>query len=401
MSIDVFGRFVYLLCCFCDVFNIGVGKFDIYVFSCYQCFVLYGDRGIWFGQNMFEVVGGQCLQFNVDWQMILQFWDQVRWFCNLECVRSDKQNVVSFDYFVFGGNGVIFYQWQQVMLNVFMRNIWIGRFVVFIDFVDFVDKYDFVLFNSVDSVLFQFFWVYQFCCFFFNQQFYGVFDFQFMCFLFLVVQVLEYGLQLVGYFFYVWRSYNFNVYWCCGKIDFDFFVIKLVFMQFFVECLMSSGWFLLLFGLFLVVFSRWDQYVENMFFCQFFSVIMVFFDSLDVYYFYGGIGQIVNNRIYFFIDVVYFGEFGCFNFDEWCICQFSQMMGDFSFIDIGWVDYQDIFWGYFMAQLFVELYVMLVVMQSNCYRMFGVVLVDDVFIQFVDDFVWGYFRYGRFLCFVV
>lgn len=35
MSIDVFGRFVYLLCCFCDVFNIGVGKFDIYVFSCY------------------------------------------------------------------------------------------------------------------------------------------------------------------------------------------------------------------------------------------------------------------------------------------------------------------------------------------------------------------------------
>lgn len=40
------------------------------------------------------------------------------------------------------------------MLNVFMRNIWIGRFVVFIDFVDFVDKYDFVLFNSVDSVLF-------------------------------------------------------------------------------------------------------------------------------------------------------------------------------------------------------------------------------------------------------
>lgn len=245
MCIDVFGGFVYLLCGLGDVFDVVFGEFDVYFFGCYQCFVLYGDGGIWFGQDVFEVVGGQCFQFNVDWQMFLQFWDQIGWVGYLECVGGDKQDVVGFDYFMFGGDGVVFYQWQQVVLYVFVGDVWVGGVVVvFIDFVNFVDKDDIVLFYSVDGFLFQFFWIDQFGCFFFNQQFYCVFDFQFMWFLFLVVEVLEYRLQLVGYFFYVWRGYDFNVYWCCSEIDFNFFIVQLVFMQFFMECLVCCRWFL-------------------------------------------------------------------------------------------------------------------------------------------------------------
>lgn len=91
-------------------------------------------------------------------------------------------------------------------------------------------------------------------------------------------------------------------------------------------------------------------------------MIVVFFDSLYVNYFYSGIGQIVDDRVYFFFDVVYFGEFGGFDFNEWCVGEFCQMMGDFGFIDVGWVNYQNIFWCYFVVQFFIKLYMMLVVM---------------------------------------
>ena len=157
---------------------------------------------------------------------------------------------------------------------------------------------------------------------------------------------------------------------------------------------------LLLFGLSPVVFSRWDQHVENTFFCQFFSAITVFLDSLDAYHFHGGIGQIANNRIHFLTDVAHFGEFGRFNFDERRIRQLSQTTGDFSFTDTGRADHQDIFRGHFMAQLFVELHATPAVTQSNRHRTLGVVLADDVLIQFADDFAWGHFRHGRSLRFV-
>ena len=308
--------------------------------------------------------------------------------------------MVSFDHPVFGGNGATFYQRQQVTLNAFTRNIRTGRLAALTDFVDFVDKHDPVLLNSVDSVLLQLFRVHQFRRFFFNQQLHGVFDFQLTRFLLLAAQVLEHGLQLAGHLFHARRSHNFNAHRCCGKIDLDFFVIKLAFTQFFAECLTSSGRFLLLFGLSPVVFSRWDQHVENTFFCQFFSAITVFLDSLDAYHFHGGIGQIANNRIHFLTDVAHFGEFGRFNFDERRIRQLSQTTGDFSFTDTGRADHQDIFRGHFMAQLFVELHATPAVTQSNRHRTLGVVLADDVLIQFADDFAWGHFRHGRSLRFV-
>ena len=100
------------------------------------------------------------------------------------------------------------------------------------DLVDFVDKHDPVLLNSVDSVLLQLFRVHQFRRFFFNQQLHGVFDFQLTRFLLLTAQVLEHGLQLAGHLFHAWRSHNFNAHRCCGKIDLNFFVIKLAFTQF-------------------------------------------------------------------------------------------------------------------------------------------------------------------------
>ena len=116
----------------------------------------------------------------------------------------------------------------------------------------------------------------QFRRFFFNQQLHGVFDFQLTRFLLLAAQVLEHGLQLAGHLFHSRRRHNFNAHRCGCEIDLNFFIVELAFTQFFAECLTSSGRFLLLFGLSPVVFSRWDQHVENTFFCQF---SFQFFDS--------------------------------------------------------------------------------------------------------------------------
>lgn len=97
-----------------------------------------------------------------------------------------------------------------------------------------------------------------------------------------------------------------------------------------------------------------------------------------------------------FVDVVDFGEVGGFDFYEWCVGQCGQVVCDFGFVDIGWVDYQDVFWYYFIVQFCWQLYVMLVVVQGDGYCVFGVVLVYDVLVQFLYDFVWGYGGGGNF-----
>lgn len=39
------------------------------------------------------------------------------------------------------------------------------------------------------------------------------------------------------------------------------------------------------------------------------------------------------------VDVVDFGEFGCFDFDEWCVGEFCEVVCDFGFVDVCWFDY--------------------------------------------------------------
>lgn len=176
---------------------------------------------------------------------------------------------------MFGGNGATFYQRQQVSLNAFTRNIRTGRLAALTDFVDFVDKHDPVLLNSVDSVLLQLFRVHQFRRFFFNQQLHGVFDFQLTRFLlltagfwnmdcsWLVISSMPGGAIISTPIGAAARSISISLSssWpsrsFCGMPDEQRTVPAAV--RSVPSC-----------------FSRWDQHVENTFFCQFFSAITVF-----------------------------------------------------------------------------------------------------------------------------
>ncbi|CRF61191.1 Uncharacterised protein [Salmonella enterica subsp. enterica serovar Typhi] len=156
---------------------------------------------------------------------------------------------------------------------------------------------------------------------------------------------------------------------------------------------------LLLFGLAPVIFCGWDQYVENTLFRQLFRTIAVFLDSLYANHFHSGIGQIADDRVHFFPDIAHFGEFGGFDFNERRVGEFCQTTGDFGFTDAGRANHQNIFRRYFVAQLFIKLHTTPAVTQCNRHGTLCVILADNVFVQFADNFAWGHFRHERSLRF--
>ena len=81
---DVFGGFVHLPCGLGNTFDTVFGELEVHAFGRHQRFVLNGCRGVWLGQDTFEVFGRQRLQLNADRQTALQFRDQIRRAGNLE-----------------------------------------------------------------------------------------------------------------------------------------------------------------------------------------------------------------------------------------------------------------------------------------------------------------------------
>ncbi len=258
-----------------------------------------------------------------------------------------------------------------------------------------------MLLNGVDGVLLQLFRVHQLGRFLFDQQLHGVFDLQLARLLLLAAQVLEHRLQLAGHLFHAWRCHDLYAHRRSGEVDLYLFVIQLAFTQLFAKRLAGGRGLLGLFSLAPVIFRRWDQHVENALFRHLFRTVAVFLDRLHTHHFHGGIGQIADNRVNFFTDIAHFGEFSRFYFDEGRIGQLRQTTGDFGFTDAGWTDHQNVFRRHFVAQLFVELHTTPAVTQGNSNRALGIVLTDNVFVQFADNFAWGHFRHGRSLRFRV
>ena len=256
-----------------------------------------------------------------------------------------------------------------------------------------------MLLYSVDGFLLQLFRVDQLGRFFFNQQLHRVFDFQLTRFLLLAAEVLEHGLQLAGHLFHARRGHDFNAHRRRSEIDFNLFIVKLAFTQFLAERLARSRGFLRLFSLAPVVFRRWDQHVKHALFRQLFRAVTVLIDGLHANHFDRRIGQIADDRVYFFTNIAHFGEFGRFNFNKRRVGQFRQTTGNLGFTDAGWADHQNVFRRDFMTQLFVKLHTAPAVTQGNSNRTLGGVLADNVFVQFADNFAWGHFRHGRSLRF--
>lgn len=63
--------------------------------------------------------------------------------------------------------------------------------------------------------------------------------------------------------------------------------------------------------------------IEYMFFCFYMGFGFYFFMFVIVYDFDFDFNKVVDDLFYILVYIVYFGEFGCFNFEEWCIGKFG------------------------------------------------------------------------------
>ena len=97
------------------------------------------------------------------------------------------------------------------------------------------------------------------------------------------------------------------------------------------------------------------------------------------------IGQVADDRFDIAADITDLGELGGFHFQERRIGQLGQTTGDLGLADAGGADHQDILRRDFLAQFGRQLHAPPAVAQGDGHGALGVVLADDVAVEFVDD----------------
>ena len=193
---------------------------------------------------------------------------------------------------------------------------------------------------------------------------------------------------MVGHFFHAWGRGDIDANGI-SHFDFDLFVVQLAFTQALAEqlasvCVLRGS------GFFAKGARRWQQGVEDALFGRVFGTVANFDDFLFAQQFDGSVCQIANDRLYVAAHIAHFRELGGFYLDERCIGEFSQATCNFGFTDTGRADHQDVLGRHFNAQLFRELHAAPAVTQRNGDGAFGIVLADDMAIEFVDDFAGGH-----------
>jgi hypothetical protein len=108
----------------------------------------------------------------------------------------------------------------------------------------------------------------------------------------------------------------------------------------------------------------------------------------------GDIGEIAHDRFHVLADITHFGELGGFHLHERRIRQRGQAAGDFGFSHAGGTDHQDVLRRDFLAQHRFQLHAAPAIAQRDGDSALGIVLADDVAIEFVDDFAWSEFGHG-------
>ncbi len=104
----------------------------------------------------------------------------------------------------------------------------------------------------------------------------------------------------------------------------------------------------------------------------------------------GDVHQIADDAVDFAPDVSHLGEFRRLDLDKRRPCQFRQASGDLGLADTGRTDHQDILRRDFAAKWLVDLHTSPAIAKGDRDSAFGVILADDVLVQFLDDFSGGH-----------
>jgi hypothetical protein len=97
--------------------------------------------------------------------------------------------------------------------------------------------------------------------------------------------------------------------------------------------------------------------------------------------------QITNDRLNITADVADFGEFRGLDLDERRIGQPGQAARNLGLADTGRTDHQDIFRRNFLTQWLGHLRPSPAIAQGNGDRLLGILLADDMLVEFGNDFL--------------
>ena len=100
----------------------------------------------------------------------------------------------------------------------------------------------------------------------------------------------------------------------------------------------------------------------------------------------GHVGQIADDRVHFPADITHFGELGRLHLDERRVGETCQAPGDFRLAHPGGADHEDVLRSNLAAQGLTHLRAPPTIAKRDGHGALGVILADDVLVQFLGDF---------------
>ncbi len=365
-------------------------------FGLQQLTVLLGERGVRLAEDALEVFRRQRLELHANRQAALQFRHQIARLGQVEGAAGDEQDMVGLDHAQLGVDRAALDQRQKVALHTLAGHVGAAGVAALGDLVDLVDEDDAVLFHRFQRAGLELFLVDQARGFLVAHQLERVLDLQLAGFLLALAHVGEEVLQLAGHLFHAGRGHDLDAGGAFGNLDVDFLVVQLAFAQALAEQLAGVGIAARRRVFVETRACRRQQGVEDALFGGIFGAVLHLLHFLLAQHLQRSVGQVANDGLDIATDITDFGELGRFHLDEGRVGQLGQAAGDFGLADTGRADHQDVLRGDFLAQLGGQLHAPPAVAQGDGHGALGVVLADDVAVEFVDDLAGrhGHVRYS-------
>ena len=363
-----------------------LGELDGQPLGLQQLAVLLGERGMRLGEDALEIVRTEGLELHADRQAALQLGNQVARLAQVEGAGGDEQDVVGLDHAQLGVHRAALDQRQQVALYALAGDVGAAGVGALGDLVDLVDEDDAVLLDRLQGACLELFLVDQAHRLFVADQLQGLGDLQLAGLLLALAHAGEQVLQLVGHLLHAGRGHDLHAGRVVGHLDVDFLVVQLAFAQALAEQLAGVA----VLACRLVAEAHGgtrgrQQGIEDALFGGVLGAILDLLDLLFAEHLHRGVGEIADDRLDVASDIADLGELGRLDLDERRVRQARQAAGDLGLADAGGADHEDVLWCYLGAQLGRQLHASPAVAQGDGDGALGVVLADDVAVEFVDD----------------
>ena len=137
---DIFNIFVDTCRHFGNGRNTVIREIKGDIFCSHKSDILFDQAVVRLNQNMFEIIFGQCVKLNPDWQTALKFRKEIGWLGNRKRARRNEKDMISFNVTMLGGYCAAFNKRQQITLHSFAANFAAISVCAASNFIDLVDE---------------------------------------------------------------------------------------------------------------------------------------------------------------------------------------------------------------------------------------------------------------------